>query len=157
MPGHRTGQQPAAKTSFLYESLAHGPKACDTRHPRFIIGLRGQDKGGLWEHFVLNELMARLQPRAVHYWRTKQGREIDFVLCPRNGQVHAIEYKLSEQGFDHAAMSAFRRIHRNGRNSLVCRDVDRPFDRRYGTLKVRVAGLEAFVAEVGPQSASPLI
>ena len=118
--------------------------------------LRAQDKGGLWEHFVLNELMARLQSRAVHYWRTKQGREIDFVLCPRNGQVHAIECKLSEQGFDHAAMSAFRRTYRNGRNFLVCRDVDQPFDRRYGTLKVRVVGLDAFVAEVGPQSASPL-
>lgn len=112
--------------------------------------LRAADRGVLWEQFVLNELMARLQSRDVRYWRTKQGREIDFVLPRRGGQVHAVECKLSERDFDPAAMSAFRRDYPGGRNFVVCRGVDRAFDRHYGTLEVRVAGLEAFVAEVAP-------
>lgn len=118
--------------------------------------LRPADRGDLWEHLVLNELMAHLQSRAVHYWRTKQGREVDFVLPLRNGTTHAIECKISEKDFDPAAMTAFRKIYPNGRNFVVCRDVDRPFDRSYGGLKVRVIGLEAFVMEVAAQSISPL-
>ena len=116
-------------------------------HHRGWDVLRQEDKGGLWEHFVLNELMANLQSRAVNYWRTKQGREIDFVLPLRNGQVHAVECKISEKDFDPAAMCAFRQDYKGGRNFAVCRDVDRPFDRRYGNLEVRVTNLPAFVAE----------
>src|SRR5256886_3158391 len=45
--------------------------------------LREEDLGALWEHFVLNEIMARLQSREVFYWRDKRGHEIDFVLASR--------------------------------------------------------------------------
>ena len=110
--------------------------------------LRREDKCGLWEHFVLNELMAHMQSRALHYWRTKQGREIDFVISLRDGQVHAVECKLSEKDFDPTAMISFRRTYGRGRNFAVCLDADRPFDRRYGPLDVRIMGLKAFVAEV---------
>lgn len=34
---------------------------------------------------------ARLPDVPVRYWRTKGGREIDFVLARRRGQVDAIE------------------------------------------------------------------
>jgi len=110
--------------------------------------LRQQDKGTLWEHLVLNELMANLQSRAVSYWRTKQDREIDFVMPLRNGHVHAIECKLSEKDFDPAAMSLFRQTYKDGRNFVVCHDVDRPFNRRYGSLDVRITSLAAFITEI---------
>ncbi|MBM4049648.1 MAG: ATP-binding protein, partial [Planctomycetes bacterium] len=45
--------------------------------------LRGEDRGMLWKHFVLNELQAGLQSRQVLYWRDKRGHEVDFVLAPR--------------------------------------------------------------------------
>lgn len=110
--------------------------------------LRQQDKGTLWEHLVLNELMANLQSRAISYWRTKQDREIDFVIPLRNGHVHAIECKLSEKDFDPAAMSLFRQTYKDGRNFVVCHDVDRPFNRRYDSLDVRITSLAAFIAEI---------
>jgi predicted AAA+ superfamily ATPase len=35
----------------------------------------------LWEHFVLNEIIARSQSREVFYWRDKRGHEVDFVIA----------------------------------------------------------------------------
>lgn len=109
--------------------------------------LRRDDLGGLWEHFVLNELMANLQSRAINYWRTKQGREIDFILAKRGGEAHTIECKLSEKDFSPAAMAAFRQSYKAGRNYVVCRDVEKAFTRVYGTIEVRFVNLEALIAE----------
>ena len=55
--------------------------------------LRREDRGILWEHLVLDELMARLQVRNVRYWRDKNGYEIDFVLAGRRSAPVAIECK----------------------------------------------------------------
>ncbi len=106
--------------------------------------LRSQDMGGLWEHFVLNEMMAHLQSRAVRYWRTKQGREIDFILPLRGGEVHTIECKLSEKDYDPSATIAFRRDYPKGRNFAVCHDVEKSFERRYGSVNVRMTSLPEF-------------
>lgn len=133
--------------------ITSAPKvyAFDTGFACYFRGwteLRQTDRGGLWEHLVLNELMANLQSRGVGYWRTKQGREIDFILPQRNGQSHTIECKLSEKDFDPAAVFLFRQSYKEGRNFLVCRDADSPFNRRYGNIDVRIINLSAFIAEV---------
>jgi hypothetical protein len=52
------------------------------------------------EHFVLNELTARLQPSALRYWRDKQGHEVDFIWLPRSGKPLAIECKWSARDCD---------------------------------------------------------
>src|SRR3989338_2005100 len=39
--------------------------------------LREEDLGILWEHYVLNEIQARLHTRRIHYWRDKRGHEMD--------------------------------------------------------------------------------
>ena len=38
--------------------------------------LRADDLGILWEHFVLNEILATLQGGPLHYWRDKAGHEV---------------------------------------------------------------------------------
>jgi len=45
--------------------------------------LRREDLDALWEHFVLNEIMARPQSREVSYWRDKRGHEVAFFLVTR--------------------------------------------------------------------------
>jgi predicted AAA+ superfamily ATPase len=111
--------------------------------------LRREDMGLLWEHFVLNEIHARLQMRRVFYWRSKRGNEVDLVLAPRGGTPVAVECKHAADGFDPANLRAFRLRFPKGRNYVVAADVDRPFARRYGTLTVRFAGLGTFVDELG--------
>jgi hypothetical protein len=53
----------------------------------------------------------------------------------------AIECKWSAGSFDPGGMHAFRRRHPGSINLVVAADVDRPFERRYGSLRVRFLGL----------------
>ena len=53
--------------------------------------LRRDDLGLLWEHLVLNELQAHLGRAPIHYWRSKHGNEVDFVIASRTQPPTAIE------------------------------------------------------------------
>jgi len=110
--------------------------------------LRREDLGDLWEHFVLNEMMARMQGRDVHYWRDKRGHEIDFILLARGGKPTAIECKWSAAGFDAANLAAFRRQHPQGDNVVLAADVKAAYQRNYGLLKVRFEPLAAFASRL---------
>ena len=104
--------------------------------------LRHDDYGPLWEHLVLNELHAASQRRDVHYWRTKSGHEVDFVVAKRRSAPMAIECKWSEAAFDPTAMLAFRERYPVGKNVLVASDVKRARRRRIKGLELHVIGLE---------------
>lgn len=86
--------------------------------------LRPSDCGLLWEHFVLNEIQARLQTRGVSYWRDKRGHEVDFVLAPHGKTPIAIECKWSERDFDPSPLQAFRRQYPDGDNYVVCENTE---------------------------------
>jgi predicted AAA+ superfamily ATPase len=107
--------------------------------------LRSEDMGILWEHFVLNEMMARLQTREISYWRDKRGHEVDFVFAGRRKHPLAIECKWSAEKFDSRNLEAFRRQHPEGENVVLAEDVTRPYMRSYGDLRVRFESLEGFV------------
>lgn len=111
--------------------------------------LRNDDLGPLWEHYVLNELHARLQTRQVRYWRDKRQHEIDFVLVRRGKAPVAIECKWSASGFDPSNLVAFRYLHREGRNYVVARDVERGFTQTYGSCRVKFVNLLQLVRETG--------
>lgn len=119
---------------------------CDTGfvcHHRGWHQLRRDDCGPLWEHVVLNELHAHYGRTPVHYWRTKHGNEIDFVLARRGHPPAAIECKWTAESFDPAGLKAFRNRYPAGENIVVAQDVDRAFTRRFGPLSVRFVGLGA--------------
>jgi len=104
--------------------------------------LRREDLGALYEHLVLNELHAILGSRgSIRYWRAKAGPEVDFIL-DRPGRPVAIECKWSAGSFDPGGMQAFRRRYPGRINLVVAADVDRPFERRYGMLRVRFVALD---------------
>lgn len=107
--------------------------------------LRREDLGLLWEHFVLNELHARLQTHRIQYWRTKQGLEVDFVLARRGHPPIAIECKWSAADLDPSALRAFARRYPQAETIVVARDVDRSFRRRVGELDLVFSSLESFV------------
>lgn len=63
-----------------------------------VSALKGSLAGKSFEHYILMELIAYIgltrQRSEIHYWRTKTGLEVDFIL----GQAKtAIEVKISEQ------------------------------------------------------------
>ena len=114
-------------------------------HHRGIERLRREDFGLLWEHYVLNELHARLQTRAIRYWRDKRGHEVDFVLAARGGPPAAIECKATSANFDAANLAAFRRVHTEGANFTVAADVKRTFLETHAGLRVEFLGLEDLI------------
>lgn len=117
-------------------------------HARGWQSLRDDDRGPLWEHYVLNELHGRLQTSDVRYWRDKAGHEVDFVVAPRGRSPIAIECKWSADHFDPSGMVAFTRRYPRATCYVVARDVDRAFVRRAGEHEVKVVGLEQLVREL---------
>ena len=110
--------------------------------------LRQEDLGLLWEHFVLNEIMAQTQSREIHYWRNKRGLEVDFVFTrTRNGPI-AIECKWAASGFSPRALLAFRRQYPEGLNYVVAQDVDRTFTSDYNGIEVKFVNLGTLIAEI---------
>ncbi len=110
--------------------------------------LRQEDLGSLWEHFVLNEIMAYTQSREIRYWRDKREHEIDFVLAHRQDIPISIECKWAASGFSPRAVLAFRRQYPDGENFVVAHDVDRPFTRDYNGIRVKFVNLDTLIAEI---------
>jgi predicted AAA+ superfamily ATPase len=114
-------------------------------HYRGWNSLRSDDLGVLWEHFVLNELHARLQVRDIRYWRDKRRHEVDFVIQRRGRPPIAVECKWSAEGFDARNLAAFRALHPRGDNLVVCRDVERAYRRTLAGIDIQFVGLSGLV------------
>lgn len=82
--------------------------------------LRQEDYGPLWEHIVLEYLLAHAYESRIQYWRLADGREVDFVIARGREEVDAIECKWSPEQFDPASLKAFRAWYPKGNNYLVC-------------------------------------
>jgi predicted AAA+ superfamily ATPase len=117
----------------------------------FVCALRGWDRlraddlGYLWEHLVLNELLARIGRQGLGYWRDKRGHEVDFVLVRHGKNPLAIECKWRAERFDPAALLSFRRSYPKGRNFIVAQDVERPFNRHFIELAATFCPLASLI------------
>lgn len=109
-------------------------------HYRGWEALRNEDRGALLEHLTLNELQAAVARSSIHFWRTKRGLEVDFVVTQRGDRTIALECKWKADNFAPGALLAFRRLHPHGSNYVVAGDISRPYTRSF-------AGVEAsFIA-----------
>lgn len=132
-PFHGGGQQEVVKQPKVY--------AFDSGFVSFARGwdpLRPEDNGILWEHLVLEHLQACFPDIPVRYWRTKGGREVDFVLAHRRDEVDAIECKWDPGAFDCSSLQLFRNSYPKGRNYLVSPSGTPAYLKRYGVLTVHV-------------------
>ena len=87
---------------------------------------------------VLEHLQAHFPDTPVRYWRDKNGHEVDFVLARRRDAVDAIECKWDPAAFDGSALHLFRGYYPKGDNYLVTPSGDPAYDKRYGSLEMRV-------------------
>lgn len=132
-PFHGGGQHELVKQPKVY--------AFDTGFVSFARGwdpLRPVDFGILWEHLVLEHLVAHFPETRVQYWRDKGGRELDFVLKHRRDEVDVIECKWNPAAFDGTALQVFRGFYPKGRNYLITPSGHPVYTQRYGNLSVRV-------------------
>jgi uncharacterized protein len=116
--------------------------------------LRPEDLGILWEHYVLNELAARLPGREVRFWRTREHRELDFVLVSRGKPPVAIECKWTADGKeDLPGLRSFRRAYPQGESFVVASDVSRRFEREIAGSLVRYVALDDLVSTLAGDEA----
>jgi predicted AAA+ superfamily ATPase len=118
--------------------------AFDTGFVSFVRGwdpLRPEDLGVLWEHLVLEHLLAHFPGQPIHYWRDKSGHEVDFIVPHDRARVDAIECKWDPAAFDPTALKPFRTHYPDGRNYLVTPSSIPAHGRRFGELEVLLCGL----------------
>ncbi len=102
--------------------------AFDTGFVAFERGwrsIRTEDRGLLWEHLVLDEILTRFRPSDVFYWQDKARREIDFVIRRGGSRVDTVECKINPDRFDPAATDVFRAAYPDGENFIVTPRADR--------------------------------
>lgn len=104
-------------------------------HARGWDSLRADDCGMLWEHLVLDTLIACGLPQ-IHYWRDKQDREIDFVVPRGRSNVDAIECKWNANQFESRNLAAFRSIYPSGKNYVMSPQTTTDYSRMVGGFKV---------------------
>ena len=109
-------------------------------HARGIDSLRPDDKGGLFEHLVLDELLFEIGAEELHHWRDKQKREIDFVWTPSGREPVAIECKWRAERFDPTAIESFAALHPGAALWLVAEDRDSWTTRSHGSVEVIECG-----------------
>lgn len=132
-PFHGGGQREIVRRPRVY--------AFDTglvAHVRGWNTIREDDRGLLWENLVLDELMAVYPQLAIHYWRDKSGREIDFVVERSQGRADTIEAKINPDAFNPDALREFRSIYPRGANYLISPFVSEPYTIRAGGFAVHV-------------------
>ena len=110
--------------------------------------LRPDDLGHLWEHYVLNELCAHLQTSSLHYWRDKQGHEVDLIWVPRGKNPIAIECKWSARDFNPANLRVFARAYPKANLLVTTPDARPAFTRHYSGMEVKFLTLDRLVARI---------
>ena len=140
-------------TTHRATEIVSAPKvyAFDTGFMCYYRGwdkLRQDDMGTLWEHFVLNEILARTQSRKIYYWRDKQKHEVDFIITKKQAEPMVVECKWTATDFDPTNIKIFRRHYQKGLNFVVAADVKRSYSREYDDVMVKFVNLEDLIKEV---------
>jgi len=118
-------------------------------HARGWDRLRPEDCGQLWEHLVLDTLLATPLPR-VHFWRDESNREIDFVIPQTNRRVDAVECKWNADAFETDSLLKFRKSYKEGRNLVVAANVTKPYIRRVKGLEIDFVPISQLRKTISP-------
>jgi len=81
--------------------------------------LRDSDKGVLWEHIVLEWLIAINPYLNICYWRDKSGNEIDFVIQRDRENIDIFECKWNAEDIYQKAVKKFRELYPSGKNFII--------------------------------------
>ena len=142
----------ALKPFFKYKTkeIVSAPKVyCfDTGFVAYYRGwnsIRSEDRGRLWEHFVLNQLCAYGWKDQLRYWRDKQKREVDFVVVRRGKPIVAIETKWKADTQELGNLPSFHQSYPGAEKVILAHDVDRSFTRTIKGMQVRFMSLASLI------------
>jgi uncharacterized protein len=95
--------------------------------------LRHDDFGILWEHLVLDALLAVFGDDRVFYWRDKAGHEVDFIVTKGRDAVIAIECKHNPDKFQPENLAVFRSLYPHGENWVLSPGIKSASQKRFDT------------------------
>lgn len=112
--------------------------------------VRPEDRGIMWEHIVLNELLALGLRERLRYWRTKQKQEIDFVIERRGKSPVAMECKWTFSGNrDCEALVKFSHAYPESGLMMVAQNIFKPYRRQVKGVSILFSGLDSLVEGLG--------
>ncbi|MFH1865748.1 MAG: ATP-binding protein [Candidatus Eisenbacteria bacterium] len=135
-PYHAGGRQ-----EFLRRPKAYGFDTGFVSHFRGWEKLREQDCGVLWEHVVLETLLAHRGHRDIFYWRDKQQREVDFVIPGAGGSCCAVECKWNADRLSVRGLKAFRGNYPEGKNCIISPQLGDAYTRNVDGLELTFCNL----------------
>ncbi len=110
---------------------------------------RPDDLGILWEHYVLNEIDARLPHVDVGYWRTTAHQEVDFVVSGHGRDPVAIECKWTSANVGKLpGMRAFLAAYPQTTGLIVASDAERQRVVKIGDREALVVGLDELMTRL---------
>ncbi|MBU2601737.1 MAG: ATP-binding protein [Actinobacteria bacterium] len=116
------------------------------RHARALQAPRPEDYGRFWEHYVLNEVYARIPAAQAQYWRTKQHHGVDLVFDRRARGLLAAECKWSEPDAEELrGLRALLRAYPSAACLVVTPVTSREYDIGLEEGTVTVTGLEGLI------------
>ena len=136
-PFHGRGRREITRRQKCY--------AFDTGFVTYVRGwesIREEDRGILWEHLVIDMLRAREIDNNIYFWRDKSGREVNFIIKRSGNNVDAFECKINPDSINIQALKAFRELHPNGKNYLICPNIRESYQIRHGELFVEYKSLK---------------
>ncbi len=83
------------------------------------------DKGELLENYVYNRLKKLYDADNLHYWRTADDNEVDFVVEQGIRQGHAFEVKYNDLKFSPLKYKKFTETYPNFSLSCISREVSK--------------------------------
>jgi hypothetical protein len=127
------------------------------RHARGLAAPRPEDYGSLWEHYVLNEIHARLPLVEPRYWRTKHGQEVDFAVARGVAGLCAIECRWSDASLGRLpGPAAFTRAYPEAEAVVVAPTVSREYRVGIGGGgSATVVGLEGLLMRLSAGTVAP--
>lgn len=111
--------------------------------------LRSEDRGILWEHLVLNELIATQPGIGLRYWRDKAGHELDFVIVRRGRPPLGIECKWSAADFDPGNAQVFARAYPNAEIVVVTAETGPAYRQEFAGVPIEFLALADLPRRMG--------
>ena len=110
--------------------------------------LGATEKGRLLENLVLESMQAHSFVQPIHFWRDKQGHEIDFVIQTKQNELLTIECKSQKRHFNSKNLVQFRNLYPHGKNVVVTFE-DRDSREKFGNGEIQFMTIKTFFENVG--------
>ncbi|MGA1823604.1 MAG: ATP-binding protein [bacterium] len=88
-------------------------------HMLWLKMLPGEIMGNAFETAVFSDLIKNSSPENIHYWRTQDKKEIDFIVSHRNSTI-PLEVKKNSAQMKYTSMKYFNSVYRPKEAYCMC-------------------------------------